>query len=113
RRGSLRQVAEGAVPARNPFPPLSSGQGSRAVQGHTGQAEAEEERPYGAGASSPRRSKREARLTFRRHIPAVRSPTFFTRSGVVFRVKSCGSTAVTSFQSRGVETRASATGWTE
>jgi ATP-dependent DNA ligase len=75
-----------------------------------GQCKAEEGRPYGAGASSPRRSKREARLTFRRHIPAVRSPTFWTRAGIDCSVNSSGSTVGTSSQESGAEARASATG---
>ena len=63
--------------------------------------------------SRPRRSNRDGRLALWRHIPAVGSPTFAIRSRIVSIVKADGSTAGTSSQRSGAETRASGVGRTE
>jgi ATP-dependent DNA ligase len=55
----------------------------------------------------PSCSKRGSRLAFRRHMPAVGSPTLAIRLRIVFTVNRDGSQRETSFQSIGAETRAS------
>src|SRR5438128_961800 len=68
------------------------------------------DRRFGRVRFTPSRSKSGSRLTARSHIPAVRSPTFASRSRIVLIVKSPGSTSGTSSQRSGAEARASGTG---
>ena len=77
RRGALRQGAGQPLPPRHAADPLPRRQGTGAV--HVARGPPSRPVPSDltvAGASSPSASKRETRLTFRRHMPAVRSPTF-------------------------------------
>jgi hypothetical protein len=46
-------------------------------------------------------------------MPAFKSPTFFTRAGIVSMVNASGSTFATSVQRRGAEARASFVGLIE
>ena len=61
----------------------------------------------------PSWSKRGSRLAFRRHIPAVGSPTLSIRFRIVLTVNREGSQRGTSFQPIGAEIRASGVGRTE
>src|SRR5205823_9833216 len=67
----------------------------------------------GSPGGMPSCSNLGRRLTFLRHIPAVRSPTFATRLRIVFSVNRDGSQRGTSLQPSGAETRASGVGRTE
>ena len=70
-------------------------------------------RPYGRGASSPSFSKRLTSDGRRRHIPLIGSPTSAIRARIVSTVNASGSTAGTSSQRSGADTRASGVGRTE
>ena len=65
------------------------------------------------GVSRSSCPKRETRLTFRRHMPFVRSPAWATRARIVEIVNAAGSTDATSSQARGAEARASGAGLIE
>src|SRR4029077_14835064 len=109
-RGALRQGAGQPIPPRHAPDPLPAGQGSGAVHLAGGPPAAPPGGPHGVGASRPRASKRETRLTFRFHIPAVRSPTLSIRLRMVFSVNFDGSQRGTSSHVRGAEARASGVG---
>jgi hypothetical protein len=58
----------------------------------------------------PRVLNRGKRLAFRRHMPAIRSPTSTTRAGIVSSVNRVGSLRPTSSHRDGAEARASGVG---
>ena len=70
-------------------------------------------RPSARRGSRPRRSKRGRRDGGLRHMPRIGSPTASIRAAHRLQVNASGSTAATSSQRSGAETRASGVGRTE